>query len=220
MVSKKVPGYIYVSVREGDIRLALNDFLRKEGGVKLMTYVYHGSPTCGLKYIEPRMSTHGKEYVYATKDKVLAVAFLQKHNDYLINISYTDDGILELTERVAGAFIEIFKGKSGYLYYLNSINFLEGQTSFSEVVSEVKEQVIYCETITCSYMKLQEMALNNQIVLFAYPNRPDYIPKDDSDLIHKTKFFIEQSNDKDEIIQYAINKHPHLKNEIMKLLSK
>ncbi len=186
-----------------------------------MTYVYHGSPISGLTYIEPRISTHGKKYVYATKDKALALVFLQKHNDYLTNISYTDDGKLELTERVVDVFKDIFKGKSGFLYYLDSTNFLEGQTSFSpEVVSEVTEQVLHCDTISCCYAKLQEMALNNEIVFYTYPDRPDYIPKDDSDLIRKTKLFIEHSNNKEEIIQYAIDKHPHLKSEIIKFLSK
>jgi hypothetical protein len=182
-----------------------------------MSYVYHGSPISGLTYIEPRESTHGKKYVYATKDKALALVFLQKHNDYLINISYIDGGKLELTERVTDAFVDIFKGKSGFLYYLDSTNFLEGQTSFPpEVVSEITEQVIHCDTIPCCYSELQEMALNNDIVLYTYPNRPDYIPLDDSDLIEKTKFFIEHSNNRDEIIQYAIDKHPHLKSEIIK----
>ena len=49
--------------------------------------VYHGSPVGGLKIIEPRISTHGKSYVYATKKREIAIAYLAKWNDFLLDLS-------------------------------------------------------------------------------------------------------------------------------------
>jgi hypothetical protein len=184
-----------------------------------MDYVYHGSHTSGLTYLEPRRSTHGKNWVYATKFKAIAIVHSQKWNDYIFNESHHSQIQLELTERLPNAFEEIYKGKTGYLYYLSSKNFLEGQTSFkSEVVSEQREEVIKCEIIEDTYEKLLEMERNGEVVLYRYPNRPAYIPYDDSDLIKKTKYFLESEPDKKGLIDYAIEKHPKLKDALLSLL--
>lgn len=184
-----------------------------------MDYVYHGSPISGLTYIEPKLSTHGKYWVYATKDKSVALVFLQKWNDYLLNQSINDDGQQELTERLPNIFEEIYKGKSGFIYYLDSTNFLEGKTSFSpEVVSEKREQVMHCEIVEDCYEQLCEMERNNEIILYRYPNRSPHIPLDDSDLIKKTKYFLEHSQDKKGTVDYAIEKHPKLKDALLSLL--
>lgn len=184
-----------------------------------MSYVYHGSPIGGLEYIEPKKSIHGKNWVYATKDKGVALVFLQKWNDYLFNQSINNNGQQELTERLPNIFEEIYKGKSGFLYYLDSANFSEGQTSFSpEVVSEKREKVLHFEEIKDCYEKLCEMEKNNEIILFRYPNRSTHIPLDDSDLIKKTKYFLENSQDKKGLIDYVIEKHPKLKDALLSLL--
>jgi len=183
-----------------------------------MNYVYHGSPVSGLTYLEPRHSTHGKSWVYATKNKAVAIIHSRKWNDYIFNESFHNYIQLELTERLPNAFEEIYKGKQSYLYYLDAANFLEGQTSFSEeVVSEQKEQVIKYEIIEDTYIKLCEMEKNGEVVLYRYPNKPDYIPFDDSDLIESTKYFLKNAQDRKGLIDYAIEKHPKLKNALLSL---
>ena len=184
-----------------------------------MDYVYHGSPISGLTYLEPRISTHGKSWVYATKIKTLAILHSQKKNDYIFNESFHSQIQLELTERIPNALEEIYKGKTGYIYYLSATNFLDGQTSFTgEVVSEQREEVIKCEVIEDTYEKLLELEMRGEVILYRYPNRPDYIPADDSDLIKSTKYFLENSKDKNGLINYAIEKHPKLKDALLALL--
>lgn len=184
-----------------------------------MECVYHGSPVGGLTHLEPRRSTHGKSWVYATKNRTIAIIHSQKWNDYIFNESYHGQIQLELTERLPNAFEEVYKGKRSYLYYLDSANFLEGQTSFSpEVVSEKLEQILKCEVIEDTYIKLCEMAENKEVVLYRYPDRPNYIPLDDSDLIESTKYFLENTQDKKGLIGYAIEKHPKLKKSLLSLL--
>ena len=183
-----------------------------------MDYVYHGSPIGGLTYLEPRRSTHGKSWVYATKNKSAAIIHSQKWNDYIFNESFNNCVSLELTERLPNALEEIYKGKKGYLYYLDSANFIEGQTSFTEeVVSEKTEQILKCEVIEDTYVKLCEMNERKEIILYRYPDRPDYIPIDDSDLIRKTKLILERSQDKRGLIEYVIEKHPKLKDALVSL---
>ena len=182
-----------------------------------MAYVYHGSPIGGLKHIEPSISTHGKNWVYATKDKSVALIFLQKWNDYLINQSI-NNGQHELTERLPNVFKEIYKGKSGFLYYLDSKNFIDGQTSFTpEVISNKIEQVIKCEEIKDCYVKLCEMEKNKEIILYRYPDKPDYIPLDNSDLIKKTQHFSKNSQNKKELTYYVIKRHPNLEKSLLSL---
>jgi hypothetical protein len=184
-----------------------------------MDYVYHGSPVKDLGFIEPKMSTHGKSWVYATKRKDISLVFLQKWNDFLLNQSINDNGTQELTERLPNILEDIYKGKGGYLYYLDPTNFLEGQTNFSpEVVSDKREKVIYCEGICDCYEKLLDIERNGKIILFRYPERSNHIPTDDSDLIKRAKSFNGNSKDKERFINYAIEKHPKLKNEFLTLL--
>ena len=183
-----------------------------------MDYVYHGSPVGGLAFIEPKISTHGKNWVYATKNKSIALVYLQRWNDFIFNQSINSNGQQELTERLPNAFEDTYAGKSGFLYYLSAANFLEGQTSFlAEVVSDKKEQVVYCEAINDCYEKLREMERNNEIILFRYPNRPSRIPFDDSDLIKKAKCILERSNDKKRSIDNFIKSNPMLKDAFLSL---
>jgi hypothetical protein len=183
-----------------------------------MEYVYHGSPISGLTYIEPKISTHGKNWVYATKDKGVALVFLQKWNDFIFNETI-NNGRHELTERLPNMFTEIYKGKSGYLYHLDAANFLEGQTSFTpEVVSNQREKVVYCEVITDCYENLCEMEKNNQITLFRYPDRSFHIPPDDSDLIESAKYLIENSQNKQVTADNIIRSNPLIKDAVLSLL--
>ena len=75
---------------------------------------------------------------------------------------------------------------SGYIYKLDATNFKSGQTGWSaELVSDKEEKVIetiYIESVYKELIKLNEEGL---IKLYLYPERPDRIPYDNSDLISK-----------------------------------
>jgi hypothetical protein len=62
------------------------------------------------------------------------------------------------------------------------------------------------------------MAESKEVILYRYPNRPKYIPLDDSDLIEKTKIFIKFGHNKKEVVNKAIEKHPKLKETLLALL--
>lgn len=152
-----------------------------------MKYVYHGSSTANLKIIKPNESTHMKKWVYACASKAISTIFLSPlGNDLYYYLS--GDGInypVELVERKKDMFKKIFDC-SGYIYKLDATNFKSGQTGWSaELVSDKEEEVIetiYIENVYKELIKLNEEGL---IKLYLYPERPDSIPHDNSDLIPK-----------------------------------
>ena len=152
-----------------------------------MNYVYHGSNTPNLKTINKRKSTHMKEWVYATPSKAIATIFLSKKGGDLY-YSLSGNGIdepIKLVERKPGMFKEIFNC-DGYIYKLDSKNFKSGLTNWSaEVVSDKDEEVISSEYIENIYEELLKLNQENKIKLYLYPNRPEFIPLDNSDLIPK-----------------------------------
>ena len=153
-----------------------------------MKYVYHGSKIQGLKKLETRSSTHQKEWVYATCSKAVATIFISNGGSdfyYSISGSGTKKSPLVLAERKKGMFDKIFN-LSGSLYTLNGANFQSGKTSWSaEVVSEYTEEVIAEEHIDNVLEKLNELSSKGEIILYRYPDRPDFVPLDNSDLIPK-----------------------------------
>lgn len=111
-------------------------------------------------------------------------------------------------------FKEIFN-VSGSLYYLDPKNFIEGKTTWSaEVISEEDELVIKEEKIDNIYNKLIELNDKNELELYLYPNRPDFIPLDNSDLIPKVINWTKNG--------FNINKfyyiYPELKSRVEELL--
>lgn len=183
-----------------------------------MEYVYHGSNIKDLKVIKPKVSTHGKEYVYATTSKEVATIFLSsKGNDlyyYLGNPNKEEHTIL--VERKEGMFKDIFN-VSGSIYTLDSKDFLYNQTSWSmEVVSEKKVIPIKEEYIDNVYNELIKFNSMGKIKLYLYPDRPDFIPPDNSDLIPKIIRFEKNGYDVNKFFNMypeLVDKYKEIKNE-------
>lgn len=152
-----------------------------------MDYVYHGSNIPNLKVIKRNTSTHMKNWVYATPSKAIATIFLSSiGGDLYYRLSGNGiDQSIELVERKEGMFKEIFNC-DGYIYKLNSQNFKSGLTGWSgEIVSEQDEEVLSCEYIENVYDELLKLDTDGLIRLYLYPNKPNDIPLDNSDLIAK-----------------------------------
>ena len=150
--------------------------------------VYHGSIHQGLKIIKRNKSTHGKSWVYATLSKAISTIFIShKGSDlyYYLSGDGTENNPVILVERKENMFKNIFN-VSGSLYTLNGKNFISGKTGWSaELVSDYDEDVIYEEHIDNIFEKLKELNESGELKLYLYPNRPYFLPKDNSDLIPK-----------------------------------
>ena len=151
-------------------------------------YVYHGSVHRGLKTIKKNKTAHGTLWVYATLSKAISTIFISnKGSDlyYYLSGDGTENNPVILVERKENMFQDIFN-VSGSLYTLNGKNFISGETGWSaEVVSEFDEDVIHEEYVNNVFEKLKEFNDKGELKLYLYPQRPSFIPKDNSDLIPK-----------------------------------
>ena len=183
-----------------------------------MGLVYHGSKEHNLKRIEPHKSTHG-EYVYATKEKILALHFSGRCGDdltYDIGHFGTDkNSPWQLVELIPNAFDKMYS-KSSSIYSFSDETFKDIHTGFEEVVSEVGVDVIeeeYCENVYEGILKAQNDGL---VKIYRYPNKPDGMKKDGSSILDKWRFYKKElkkefnKNGFDRLVYL----HPELLNQI------
>jgi len=182
-----------------------------------MGYVYHGSANGELETIRPRKSTHGKEYVYATKHKSIAFIFLCRWNDFLLTLGTNgarDDPRITLIERYAGAASDIFSNKRGFIYTLDDKDFFALDNGWDyEVVSESEQVPLRIEEISDVRLAIRELESVGEIDIFYYPSRPKDIPDDDSDMIQKAIEIYEMSGDAYNA-KYCAERFAHLKDKI------
>lgn len=148
--------------------------------------VYHGSPCGDLKELTRKVSTHQKACVYATKNAVIALLFMGKGmGDLDTVISYSSNGEVTLVERRPGVLEKLYL-KSGYLYELDGANFEHYDYLWEpEVISFSDEPVLRCTKIDNILQQLLLMQEQGKLNIFRYPDRPSFIPLDNSDLIEK-----------------------------------
>ena len=181
-----------------------------------MQYVYHSSEFGGLTEIKPKKSTHGIDYVYASKYKTISAIFLARWNDFLITLltDLSDNDLkIKLVERYPNAFAEIFKDKSGYIYFLDNSNFEQNTDWECEVVSSKLEVVHDQIFVSDAFSLIKSLEEQGEVELFYYPNRPSSIPVDDSDMIKKAIELYEMSGNSYNI-DYCIERFPHLEKKI------
>lgn len=142
--------------------------------------LYHGSNT-KLSVIKPKVSTHGKSWVYATADRDFALCYAGKQwNDLNINQCY-HNGQLILTEIEKGAFDRFFDCP-GYVYTFSGENFRA--LNRHELVSD---KPVYIDDENTEYIPNVYDALRDSgIKLYHYPKLPPYINSHD-EYIEKTK---------------------------------
>ncbi len=153
-----------------------------------MHYVYHGSSIAGLSRITPNISTHKSKYVYASEYKLISIIFLARWNDFLLTLKVhkIDDGIkIQLIERYRGAFKDIYESRDGYIYKLNRSNFSRNTDWEFELTSLQPVDVLTTKYYDNIYEELLRHNRKGDIELFFYPNRPESIPIDDSDMYDK-----------------------------------
>ena len=176
-----------------------------------MKYVYHGSNTPNLKIIKRNRSTHNKDWVYGTYSKAIATIFLSsKGNDLYYSLSGNEnDHPIELVERKKDMFKNIFN-VFGSIYKLNSKNFKENMTGWtSEVISEYDEKVLSEEHINNILVELINLDKKNELKLYLYPDKPNYVPLDNSDLIPKVKNWVKNGFDVNKFFEI----YPELKDK-------
>lgn len=185
-----------------------------------MGYLYHGSSQTGLKRLEPHQSTHGN-YVYATPYKELAIIFSARAGDDANYALYRSDlnKPWNIVERVPNGFDAMFSNSSS-LYTIEDSTFKNINTGFAEVVSEVGVDIKTEEKIESVYEKIKELEKLGVVKLYNYPNKPNEIPFDNSDLIDKQLKQLKRNNKpiRKEEFNRLVLLHPQLIGKVNELL--
>lgn len=118
--------------------------------------------------------------------KKLAIIFFGKYdNDYTYTIYRNNDyEPWQLVEKIPEGFQAIFQN-SASIYTLDDVTFQNICTGFHEVVSEVTFNTTNEEYLGNVYTVIPQLASDDKIQLYLYPNRPKEIPQDNSDFIVK-----------------------------------
>lgn len=127
--------------------------------------LYHISHIPDIKILQPRKSTHGVPYVYATSYLELGLLFgsSKSHGDFdgLYGIK---NGKPFFYEAYPNALKRAFENEVCYIYEVDPTTFEEGKTSFrAEVVSEKPVKVLGCLKIDDLYSHLLSLINEGKI---------------------------------------------------------
>lgn len=137
--------------------------------------IYHVSPTRGIQVLSPRVSTHGKAYVYAIDNLVTALLFGARHDDFDFILCENDKGIPEVYECYPDAFARVYRGKSCSVYELRSDGFLRGMTSWKpELVCESEVDVEKEIVIDDLYTRLLDEQQKGNLIVHRYMDSTAY----------------------------------------------
>ncbi|MBR4270969.1 MAG: hypothetical protein IKQ31_04805 [Clostridia bacterium] len=136
---------------------------------------YHGSKNTTIKMLEPRVSTHGQRWVYATTNPVLSAYFGGEVNDFNFIVDVDENDIPQMYELYKGAFTECFKHKKSALYELKDSGFESGKTSFKyEYVSTKRTKVIKTVIINDLSLYLRKANRAGALKIHFYENNRAY----------------------------------------------
>ena len=136
--------------------------------------LYHASPISGIIRLEPRVSTHGKKWVYAVSNRLTALLFGAKQDDFDLKID-TEQGVPVVFECYPDALEAIYRDKACSLYTLPEEGFLKGKTEWDEeLVSPEPVAVCSEEYIPDLYAALEMAAERGECVLHRYERTSAY----------------------------------------------
>lgn len=145
--------------------------------------VYHGSSIKDLNVIKSNISSHNIKCIYASDNIAVAMMFMGRTND-LQTLKAIENKVPILVERKEGILQEVYN-KPGYIYLLPGETFSHQTFLWKPEVISTEEfikpiSIIKCDNILDS---LKEQAKQGNLHLYFYPDRPSYVPIDNSDLI-------------------------------------
>lgn len=175
--------------------------------------VYHGSRNGSIDLIKAHVSTHGKECIYATENKTVAMLFMGEGKGDLDTVLAVDDGKIVLVERRAGVLDDNYKHE-GYIYELPGFSFRHYDYLWQPEVISFEKSI---KPIRKTYYENVLEALENEeregnLTIYHYPNRPSSIPFDNSDLIDKYIMFYNNGNS--HAIDSLLECYPEFREEV------
>jgi len=177
----------------------------------ILKEVFHSSQKRGLAEIRPHRSSHEEKWVYATRDIVMAAAFLgTTGGDFTCSVGRDEEtGKPFICERFAGGFNLRYEGVKGSIYVVPGDTFLVGKTQWEEeVVSDQSVKPIREIYVPDAKEYLLQLAQEDKLIIKVYPEKIACIPQDDEDLVYRAVIWYQQSGE--EIIERVKKYHPGL----------
>ncbi len=145
--------------------------------------VYHGSSIKDLDVIKSNISSHNIKCIYASDNIAVAMMFMGKTND-LQTLKAIVNKVPILVERKEGILQEVYNNP-GYIYLLPSETFSHQTFLWKPEMISTKEFIKPISIIKFDNIleSLKEQAKQGNLNLYFYPDRPSYVPIDNSDLI-------------------------------------
>lgn len=173
--------------------------------------VFHASQLQGLATIQPNVSSHNRPWVYATKDLVIAAAFLSTTGgDFTCAVGRDEaSNKIFICERFPGAFDLRYAGVKGSIYVLPGEPFVEGKTQWEEeVVAEGTVRPLREIPVADAREFLLGLVSTGQLRLCYHPEKIAHIPTDDEDLVFRAAIWHAQFGEK--ILAQVQQYHPAL----------
>ena len=140
--------------------------------------LYHVSATPGLNLLEPRISTHGKAYVYAVDNLVTGLLFGAKKDDFDFMLYTNEEGIPVIYECYPNAFFSIYYEKRCSVYEVEEEGFLRGMTGWEpELVCEREVVVKREDRIENLYERLIYEELQGNLIANRFEDNQFYKKK-------------------------------------------
>lgn len=136
--------------------------------------LYHVSQTAGIQVLTPRVSTHGKAYVYAVENLVTGLLFGARHDDFDFIISNRNN-IPVIYECYPDAFHSVFCGRCCSIYEVREEGFQRGMTSWdAELVCGQDVPIVKETAVNDLYSRLLTEEASGRLILYRYENSVEY----------------------------------------------
>ena len=155
-----------------------------------MEKVYYGSQNGEIEEITSVKNASGKDVIYATDNEIMALILSNPGKGDLDTVRVVLGGKPILVERRAGVLEGLLNTK-GYVYELDGALFNHDSNAREYEVFSEQESIKPTKKVEYENVleELRKLAGEGKLELYEYPNRPEQIPADNSDLVDKYVFY-------------------------------
>lgn len=131
--------------------------------------LYHGTNISGLNTIKANSKSHstGKSAAYFSEDRCYALICCRSKTEKFVTMGVGADGKQHYFERFPNQLEILYKGKQGYIYYLESTDGLT-RTKGHTWESEYDVPVSQCEAVMDVYYEILREETKGNIVIHRY----------------------------------------------------
>lgn len=131
--------------------------------------LYHGTTISGLNTIKANSKSHstGKSVAYFNEDRCYALVCCRSKTENFVTMGVGADGKQHYFERFPNQLEILYKGKQGYIYYLESADGLT-HTNGHTWESEYDVPVVQCEVVKDVYYEILQEEIKGNFVIHRY----------------------------------------------------